>query len=98
MKLIQTIVFCGNVLLLLGMDLYLWYLSWYVGVGGLVGIVGFFVGYYLSDGMTIARRDHWRLPKYGIFKRKLACGNSVAGTTTVVASLLVYGLSVIAAD
>jgi len=77
-------------LVLLGINIYLWTVSWIVGLGGLVGIVGFFVGYSISDGMTIATRDYWRFPKFDIFKKKIAYGNSIAGGTTVVASVIIY--------
>lgn len=90
MRFIQLVVFCGNVLLLLGVNIYLWTVSWCCGIGGLFGIVGFFIGYSISDGMRIAPRDYWRLPKYNVFKKKIAYGNSIAGGTTVVASCIVY--------
>ena len=96
MKFIQAIVFCGNIFILLGINIYLWTLSWCCGVGGLIGIVGFFIGYSISDGMTIAPRDYWRLPKYEVFKKKLAYGNSIAGGTTVIASFVVYAIWYIA--
>jgi hypothetical protein len=88
MKVIQAIVFVANVLLLLIADAFLWTISWRWGLGGIIGIVGFFIGYSLSGGMTLAPRDYWRNSKYAIFKKKLAYGNSIAGATAVIASFV----------
>lgn len=70
MKFIQAVVFCGSVLLLLIIDVFLWTSSWCVGLGGLIGIAGFFIGYSLADSMDISSSDRWHLSKYGVFKKK----------------------------
>ena len=93
MKVIQAIVFVANVLLLLIADAFLWTISWRWGLGGIIGIVGFFIGYSLSGGMTLAPRDYWRNSQYAVFKKKLAYGNSIAGVTAVIASLVLMAFS-----
>ena len=90
MGLIKAIVFFGNVLCWLIADIYLWTLSWCCGLGGIVGLIGFFGGYSVSKGMTIAPRDYWRLPNYEIFKKKLVYANSIMGSVTATASIILY--------
>lgn len=92
MRLVKAIVFVSNLLGLLIINIYLWTVAWSWGLGGLIGIVGFFVGYKLSDGMTIVPRDYWRNSSYEIFKKKLAYGNSIAAATGVIASFILMAL------
>lgn len=93
MKVVQAIVFVANILFLLVVDAYLWTVSWCWGLGCIIGIVGFFIGYSLSGGMTLAPRDYWRNSQYAVFKKKLAYGNSIAGVTAVIASLVLMAFS-----
>ena len=90
MLIIKASVFILNILAILCVDLWLWTLSWCSGVGGLVGLVGFLIGYSVSGGMTIAPRDYWRLPDYEVFRKKLRYGNSICGTTVVVTTFILY--------
>lgn len=90
MKLIKTFVFIGNILSWLIADIYLWTLSWCCGIGGIVGLMGFFWGYSISKGVAVAPRDYWRLPDYDVFKKKLIYANSIMGSVTVTASIVLY--------
>ena len=89
MRLIKIIVFFSNILLLFVINIYLWTVSWCWGLGGVIGIVGFFVGYRISGGMTLAPRDYWRDPEYKIFRRKIAYGNTIAGSVAVISSFII---------
>ena len=90
MLIIKASVFILNILAILCVDLWLWTLSWCSGVGGLVGLVGFLIGYSVSGGMTIAPRDYWRLPDYEEFRKKLRYGNSICGSTVVATTVILY--------
>ena len=90
MLIIKVSVFILNILAILCVDLWLWTLSWCSGVGGLVGLVGFLIGYSISGGMTIAPRDYWRLPDYEVFRKKLRYGNSICGSTVVATTVILY--------
>ena len=90
MLIIKATVFIFNVIAILCVDVWLWTLSWCSGVGGLVGLVEFHVGYAISAGMKLAPRDYWRLPDYEVFRRKLSYGNSICGSATVVATIVLY--------
>lgn len=90
MLIIKASVFILNILAILCVDLWLWTLSWCSGVGGLVGLVGFLIGYSVSGGMTIAPRDYWRLPDYEVFRKNLRYGNSICGSTVVATTVILY--------
>lgn len=92
MKAIQFILLVLNTILLIILDLVLWNTSWMFGLGGIIGIVGFFIGYAISVDMSIAPRDFWRFPKYEIFKKKIAYGNSIAVATCFIATAIIYGV------
>ena len=96
MILLVKILFLGmNVMMLSAICLYLWTVSWCWGLGGIAGIIGFFIGYWISPAMTIARRDYWRLPEYAVFKKKIAYANTIAGTTIVTASFITMGMAML---
>jgi len=92
MKAIQLILLVLNTMLLIILDLVLWNTSWMFGLGGVIGIVGFFIGYAISADMSIAPRDFWRFPKYEIFKKNIVYGNSIAVFTSFVATAIIYGI------
>lgn len=93
MKSIKFVTFCINVLILIIIDIVLWTISVTCGIGGIIGIISFFIGYSISGGMAIASRDYWKFPEYHVFKKKLAYANSIAGGTTLVATYILMGLS-----
>ena len=90
MLIIKASVFIFNILAILCVDIWLWTLSWCSGVGGLVGLVGFIIGYSISGGMIIAPRDCWRLPDYEVFRKKLRYGNSICGSAVVATTVILY--------
>ena len=92
MKIIEAILLGLNTILLIILDLVLWDTSWMFGLGGIIGIVGFFIGYAISVDMSIAPRDFWRFPKYEIFKKKMVYGNSIAVATCFIATAIIYGI------
>lgn len=95
MGVIKAIVFLCNILGWLIVDIWLWTLSWCSGLGGIIGIISFFIGYSVSARMILAPRDYWRETDYSIFKRKLLYGNSVAGAVAVIAMFVFYILRVV---
>ena len=92
MKIIEAILLGLNTILLIILDLVLWDTSWMFGLGGIIGIVGFFIGYAISVDMSIAPRDFWRFPKYEIFKKKIVYGNFIAVATCFIAAAIIYGI------
>lgn len=94
MRLIKGFIFIANITGWLIADIYLWTVSWCCGIGGLVGMAAFFFGYSVSQGMTIAPRDFWRLPQYAIFRKKLVYGNSAGGSVTAIVAIVLFILKV----
>ena len=90
MKIIKLQLFLCNIIGWVIADIYLWAFSWCLGVGGLLGLIGFFIGYSISGGMTIAPRDYWRLPDYEVFKKKMRYGNSIAGSVTAISAFVLF--------
>ena len=90
MKIIILPLFLCNIIGWVIADIYLWAFSWCLGVGGLLGLIGFFVGYCISGGMIIAPRDYWRLPDYEVFKKKMRYGNSIAGSVTAISAFVLF--------
>ena len=94
MKIIKLSLFLCNIIGWVIADIYLWTFSWCLGVGGLLGLIGFFVGYCISGGMTIAPRDYWRLPDYEVFKKKMRYGNSIAGSVTAISAFVFFVIKI----
>ena len=90
MKIIKLLLFLCDIIGWMIADIYLWTVSWCLGVGGLLGLIGFFVGYSISGGMTIAPRDYWRLPDYEVFKKKMRYGNSIGGSVTAISAFVFF--------
>ena len=95
MGIIKFSLFLFNIIGWLIADIYLWTFSWCPGVGGLLGLIGFFVGYSISSGITLAPRDYWRLPDYEVFRKKLRYGNSIAGAVTAISAFVLFVIKTI---
>lgn len=71
------------------LDIILWLEAWQLGVGGIFGLIGFFIGYRYSVEMSIAPREFWVNCQYDIVKKKIQYGWTVAVTTTLIASFII---------
>lgn len=86
MRVLVFLSFCLAVLLMLGLGFTLWTENPLYGVGGLVGIVAFFIAYAISGDMIIAPRDFWRLSSWQVFRKKLGYAITVYVIVTFVAA------------
>ena len=73
---------------MLGLDFVLWMENPLYGIGGLVGIVAYFIAYAISGDMIIAPRDFWRLSSWQVFKKKMG----YAFPAYLIATLIVSGV------
>lgn len=73
---------------MLGLDFVLWTEDPLYGIGGLIGIVAYFIAYAISGDMIIAPRDFWRLSSWQVFKKKLG----YAFTAYLIVTLVAAGL------
>ena len=71
---------------MLGLDIVLWMEEPLYGIGGIVGIVAYFIAYAISGDMIIAPRDFWRLSSWQVFKKKMGYAFSAYLIVTLVAS------------
>ena len=85
----QVLIFLSFILaiaFMLGLDVVLWMENPLYGIGGLVGIVAYFIAYAISGDMIIAPRDFWRLSSWQVFKKKIGYAFSTYLIVTLVAA------------
>ena len=80
------IAFASSIAFMLGLDILMWMESPLYGIGGLIGIVAFFIAYAISGDMIIAPRDFWRLSSWQVFKKKMGYAFSAYIIIAVVAA------------
>ncbi len=68
------------------MDIFLFSEDVLYGIGGVIGIIGFFIAYSISGEMIIAPRDYWRLSSWEVFKKKFGYGLTTYFLVTLVAA------------
>ena len=59
---------------MVAMDIFLFSEDVLYGIGGIIGIIGFFIAYSISGDMIIAPRDYWRLSSWQVFRKKFGYG------------------------
>ena len=91
MKIIRAILFTLNILIWVVLTVLLFVACDFMyGLAGLAVIIAYFLGYSVSGGMTISRRDLYRLPDVEVFKKKIRYGNGWACTVTAIIALLTH--------
>ena len=74
MRILSFLLLSFQILLMIGMDLVLFGYDLIYGIGGVIGIVGFFIAYSISGDMIVAPRDYWRLSSWQVFRKKFGYG------------------------
>ena len=88
MRVLVFLSFCLAIVFMIGLDFVLWTEDPLYGIGGLIGIVAYFIAYAISGDMIIAPRDFWRLSSWQIFKKKMG----YAFTAYLIVTLVAAGL------
>lgn len=88
MRVLVFLSFCLSILFMLGLGFTLWMENPLYGIGGIVGIVAFFIAYAISGDMIIAPRDFWRLSSWQVFRKKLG----YALTAYIMVTFVVAGV------
>ena len=89
MRVLTFFTFMLAMTFMVGMDVFLFSEDISYGIGGIIGIIGFFIAYSISGDMIIAPRDYWRLSSWEVFKKKFGYGfGAHILTTFVVAGVL----------
>ena len=71
---------------MLGLDIVLWIEDPLCGIGGIIGVIAYFVAYAISGDVIIAPRDFWRLSSWQVFKKKMGYAFSAYLIVTLIVS------------
>ena len=71
MRVLVILSFILAISFMIGLDLVLWMESPLYGIGGIVGMIAYFVAYSISGDMILAPRDYWRLSSWKVFQKKM---------------------------
>ena len=88
MRFLVSLLFILAIAFMLGLDVVLWMEDPLYGIGGLVGVIAYFIAYAISGDMIVAPRDFWRLSSWQVFKKKMG----YAFSTYLIATLVVSGV------
>ena len=86
MRVLTFLSFVIALTFMVGMDIFLFSEDVLYGIGGVIGIVGFFIAYSISGDMIVAPRDYWRLSSWQVFRKKFGYGMSTYVMVTFIAS------------
>lgn len=74
MRVLTFLAFVIAMIFMVAMDIFLFSEDVLYGIGGIIGIIGFFIAYSISGDMIIAPRDYWRLSSWQVFRKKFGYG------------------------
>lgn len=86
MRILTFLTFVIAITIMAGMEVFLFSEDVLYGIGGVIGIVGFFIAYSISGDMIVAPRDYWRLSSWQVFRKKFGYGMSTYVMVTFIAS------------
>lgn len=86
MRILTFLTFVIATTIMVGMDIFLFSEDVLYGIGGIIGIIGFFIAYSISGDMVVAPRDYWRLSSWQVFKKKFGYGMGAYVMVTFIAS------------
>ena len=86
MRVLTFLTFVIAMAAMVGMDIFLFSEDELYGLGGIIGILGFFIAYSISGDMVIAPRDYWRLSSWEVFRKKFGYGMGAYVLVTFIAS------------
>ena len=88
MRFLTFLTFIIAMTFMAGMDIFLFSEDVLYGIGGIIGIIGFFIAYSISGDMIIAPRDYWRLSSWQVFRKKFGYGMSAYILVTFVSAAI----------
>ena len=86
MRVLTFLTFVLAIAFMAAMDIFLFSEDVLYGIGGVIGIVAFFIAYSISGDMIIAPRDYWHLSSWEVFKKKFGYGFGDYIMTTFVSA------------
>lgn len=88
MRVLTFLTFLIAMIFMVAMDIFLFSEDVLYGIGGIIGIIGFFIAYSISGDMIIAPRDYWRLSSWQVFRKKFGYGISTYILVTFVSAAI----------
>ena len=88
MRILTFLTFVIATTIMVGMDIFLFSEDVLYGIGGIIGIIGFFIAYSISGDMIVAPRDYWRLSSWQVFRKKFGYGMSTYILVTFVSAAI----------
>ena len=88
MRVLTFLTFVIAMAFMVGMDIFLFSEDVLYGIGGIIGIIGFFIAYSISGDMIVAPRDYWRLSSWQVFRKKFGYGMSTYILVTFVSAAI----------
>lgn len=88
MRVLTFLTFVIAMIFMVAMDIFLFSEDVLYGIGGIIGIIGFFIAYSISGDMIIAPRDYWRLSSWQVFRKKFGYGMSTYILVTFVSAAI----------
>lgn len=86
MKVLSFFAMLLAIAFMIGIDVVLFSEDVCYGIGGIIGIIGYFIAYAISVDMTISPSDFWFLSSWDIFKKKMGYALVTYILTTLVAA------------
>ena len=86
MRVLTFLTFVIALSIMVGMSIFLFSEDVLYGVGGVIGIISFFIAYSISGNMIVAPRDYWRLSSWQVFRKKFGYGMGAYVLVTFIAS------------
>ena len=92
MRVLVFLTFMIAMIFMIGLDIVMFMENPLFGIGGIIGIIGFFVAYSISGDMIVAPRDYWRLSSWEVFKKKFGYGFSAFMLVALIASAVLSAI------
>ena len=88
MRVLTFLTFVISTAFMVAMDVFLFSEDVLYGIGGIIGIIGFFIAYSISGDMIVAPRDYWRLSSWQVFRKKFGYGMSTYILVTFISAAI----------
>ena len=86
MRVLTFLTFVLAIAFMAAMDIFLFSEDVLYGIGGVIGIVAFFIAYSIIGDIIIAPREYWHLSSSEVFKKKFGYGFGAYIMTTFVSA------------
>ena len=86
MRVLTFLTFTIAIIFMVGLDIVFFTEDILYGIGGIIGIISFFIAYSISGDMILAPRAFWRLSSLQVFRTKLGYGMSTYLLVTLIAA------------